>query len=221
MALIHDNLWKFVEDPIPGTTEITAAEDTRRQQRALAKICLMVKACVYPYVREAKTAREAWENLETMYDDRGLTRRLTLMRHFAGINLADCKSMDTYVGIKFVVNCAGENYKPHIEKPTCNFDSSWLTLDASSATPSEALALELVLAEEFVDHVPSDVSFSFEDSDSILGIDEPVLSGVHFSRPVALEVQIKGMSSPTVFKDCQIRFFNKQTIIHAIFRIGK
>lgn len=74
MALVHDNLWSCIEQSSPSTTGTKQdIEQSRLDQRALAKICLMVKPCIYPYIKESKTAREAWQNLEATFDDRGLS----------------------------------------------------------------------------------------------------------------------------------------------------
>lgn len=58
MALIHENLWCTIEG-YPENDATQESEKKRRDQKALAKICLMVKPCAYAYVRSAKSAREA------------------------------------------------------------------------------------------------------------------------------------------------------------------
>ncbi|CAA9994150.1 unnamed protein product [Nesidiocoris tenuis] len=88
MYLIHEQLWECVQG-----TENNAAKD----QIALAKICLSVLPTTFVHVRNAKTSTEAWENLRKAYEDRGLLRRLTLLRKLFSIKLEQYGSMETYV----------------------------------------------------------------------------------------------------------------------------
>lgn len=96
MALIHENLWYSIEGyPVDETP--TEKEKTRKDQKALAKICLMVKPSAYAYVRSAETAEEAWKKLQKAYEDKGLSRRLSLLRTLAGIKLQNFRNMEQYV----------------------------------------------------------------------------------------------------------------------------
>ncbi|XP_039313806.1 uncharacterized protein LOC105196674 isoform X1 [Solenopsis invicta] len=96
ITLIHENLWGAIEG-YPDEDTSSVAERTRKDQKALAKICLMVKPCAYPYVRSAENAREAWLNLQKAYEDKGLSRRLSLLRTLAGMKLQNFKNMEIYV----------------------------------------------------------------------------------------------------------------------------
>ncbi|KAJ8731579.1 hypothetical protein PYW07_004743 [Mythimna separata] len=69
MVLIHDDLWDCVSTPENKN------EDVKKQEKALAKIALSVKPCVFPQIRNAKSAREAWSNLQKAYEDRENARR--------------------------------------------------------------------------------------------------------------------------------------------------
>lgn len=57
----------------------------------------MVKSCTYAHVRSAKSARETWLNLQKAYEDKGLSRKLTLLHTLAGIKLQNFKNMELYV----------------------------------------------------------------------------------------------------------------------------
>lgn len=96
MALIHENLWRCI-DGYTADDSSTVNERLRLDQRALAKICLMVQPVAYPYVRTAKTAKEAWDNLCKTYEDKGLSRRLTLIRNLVRVKLENHSSMENYV----------------------------------------------------------------------------------------------------------------------------
>lgn len=96
MALIHENLFRCI-DGYDADDKTTESERTRLDQKALAKICLMVNPVAYPYVRNAKTAKEAWDNLCAAYEDKGLSRRLTLIRNLVRVKLENHASMEDYV----------------------------------------------------------------------------------------------------------------------------
>jgi hypothetical protein len=88
MLLIHEGLWGCVEG-----TETDAKKDTR----ARAKIYLMVKPSAYAHLRPATSAKEAWDNLKKVYEDKGLTRRHGLLRKLFNVKLRGCRKMEEYV----------------------------------------------------------------------------------------------------------------------------
>ncbi|CAG9104628.1 unnamed protein product [Plutella xylostella] len=94
MYLIHEDLWDCIEESSPGAPKVT---DDRKQQKALAKICLMVQPSSFSHVRNAKTGYEAWTNLKTAYEDRGLCRRLGLLRTLFGLKLELFSDMEAYL----------------------------------------------------------------------------------------------------------------------------
>lgn len=96
MALIHENLFRTIEG-YPDNDKTEQAQKDRLDQKALAKICLMVKPSAYAHVRSAKTAKEAWNNLQKAYEDKGLSRRLSLMRGLLRIRLENFATMEEYV----------------------------------------------------------------------------------------------------------------------------
>lgn len=93
LYLAHEDLWGCV---FPGSSE-SDKPDTKKDQKARAKICLMVQPHCLIHVRSSKTAREAWDNLKRAYEDKGLTRRLGLLRRLFGVRLEGYRSMEEYV----------------------------------------------------------------------------------------------------------------------------
>lgn len=93
MLLIHEDLWEFIESKV----ESASAEVSKGNLKALAKICLSVHTSAYPHVRNAKTAFEAWTNLQRAFEDKGLCRRLSLLRSLFGMKLGEFESMDKYL----------------------------------------------------------------------------------------------------------------------------
>jgi len=92
MTLIGMDVWDCV-DPPSGTI----VTDTKRDQRALATICLNVKTHCHVHLQTAQTPNQAWTNLGKAYEDKGLSRMLGLMRALLKINFSDYKSMNEYV----------------------------------------------------------------------------------------------------------------------------
>lgn len=94
MYLIHEDLWDCIEESAAGVPKVI---DARKQLRALAKICLMVQPSSFSHVRNASTGFEAWNNLKTAYEDRGLCRRLGLLRTLFGLKLEQFSNMEAYL----------------------------------------------------------------------------------------------------------------------------
>lgn len=61
----------------------------------MAKIWLSVKKLMFPYVREAATSAVAWKNLEKIYENKGLGRRLLIQLFH--IKLSNSESMNEYI----------------------------------------------------------------------------------------------------------------------------
>lgn len=88
MLLMHEDLHECIETA-------DGSKDAKKNQKALAKICLSVHNNVIQYVRGAKTPYEAWSNLQKAFEDKGLTRRLGLLRSLFSTKLGE--SMDSYL----------------------------------------------------------------------------------------------------------------------------
>jgi transposase InsO family protein len=94
MYLIHEDLWDCIQEAKPGEPKVT---DDRKQQKTLAKICLMVQPSSFSHVRNAETGYKAWNNLRIAYEDRGLCRRLGLLRTLFGLKLEQFSDMEAYL----------------------------------------------------------------------------------------------------------------------------
>ncbi|KAH9638116.1 hypothetical protein HF086_014977, partial [Spodoptera exigua] len=104
MVLIHEELWEYVEQE---------TSDDKKGNKALARIALSVQPSVIPYIRTAKSAYEAWNNLKKTYEGKGLCRKLGLLRSLFGTKLADSNSMDGYLNkIKEVAHQLSEIESP-------------------------------------------------------------------------------------------------------------
>ncbi|KAG6465891.1 hypothetical protein O3G_MSEX015473 [Manduca sexta] len=94
MTLIHEDLWDCITEECD---DVQDKDYEKKSLKALAKICLSVNAPAFPHVRNAKTAKEAWSNLSKAYEDKGLCRRLSLLRSLFSTQLVNYDSMDNYL----------------------------------------------------------------------------------------------------------------------------
>lgn len=83
MVLIKEKTWCAVKELAEG--EPAVSEEI--SQQALATICLSIDSSIYGLVRDAKNAKEAWDNLRNTYDHSGSTRKIGLLRRLTGIRL--------------------------------------------------------------------------------------------------------------------------------------
>lgn len=97
MVLMHENLW-FCVDGYPDDDQTPAKDKTRKEEKALSRICLSVKKEIFPHVSSCKTAKEAWDNLAKAFEESGLSGRLSLLRKLFSIKRENFQSMETYIG---------------------------------------------------------------------------------------------------------------------------
>lgn len=89
MNLMLEGLWKLVGDSTRGNSD--------KDNRALAKICLSVKPTCYVHVCNAKSAKEAWDNLQRAFETKGMNRKFELQRHLFGVKISNFTSMEEYI----------------------------------------------------------------------------------------------------------------------------
>lgn len=92
MYLKHEDLWDYVDGNVKPDKF-----SQKMDEKALAKICLMIKPELYVHVREAKSAKDAWQSLAKTFEQRGLMGRLSLQRQLVACKLNNFSSMSAYV----------------------------------------------------------------------------------------------------------------------------
>ncbi|XP_063616231.1 uncharacterized protein LOC134789592 [Cydia splendana] len=88
MLLTLDGLWETVEG-----TDV----DPSHVKRALARIGLSVSTACLQHIRKATTAKEAWDNLKTVFENKGLYRRVLLLRQLHRIEYKQYNCMSRYL----------------------------------------------------------------------------------------------------------------------------
>ena len=86
--LEHEELWLAV---------IGTETDAKKLIKAKSKLILMLDPIIYVHVKNAKTAKEVWDNLILAFEDSGLTRKVGLLRSLLTTNLSNCASIEDYV----------------------------------------------------------------------------------------------------------------------------
>lgn len=93
--LEHTNLWKAVEGTETDAGKISKARTT---------IILSVDSDNYVHIQETTTAKEVWDRLKTLFEDKGRMRRMGLIHQLCGTKLENCESMREYIAT--IVNAA-------------------------------------------------------------------------------------------------------------------
>jgi hypothetical protein len=68
--LLHEDLWDTIKPGVQADGIATTVNSTK-DVKARTKICLMVKSVCLPHIRNAKTAKDAWHNLQNFYEHTG------------------------------------------------------------------------------------------------------------------------------------------------------
>lgn len=150
MSLILDGLWNCV---------LATNTDSNKDQMALAKICLNVQSSCYAHVRNARTSKEAWDNLQTAFENKGLCRRLGLLRRLLRTKYEDFNSMGEYVSglISLVQQLADIDHIVDDEEvamlllgglPT-EFDPLVMGIEATHTTISSEMVKTRLLQEDY------------------------------------------------------------------------
>ncbi|KAJ2943165.1 hypothetical protein O0L34_g18874 [Tuta absoluta] len=96
MTLKLEDLWSCI-DVAEGVVV-----DVKKDTKALARISLAIKTTCIQYVRSAKTAKDAWNALCAVFEDKGFYRRVMLLRQLHRASYNSFNSMEGY--IEFIMN---------------------------------------------------------------------------------------------------------------------
>lgn len=92
--LIHEDMWDYVD----GTIDVESSEENKKMSLKIkARIVLFLDPICFAHVRETRTAKAAWDKLEAAFDDKGLSRRVGLLRKLITTKLEECPSLEIYV----------------------------------------------------------------------------------------------------------------------------
>lgn len=90
--LEHEDLWECVQPPSEDDKI-----DLKKDVKAKAKLILLIEPQNYVHVQDCKTAREVWYNLQRAFDDKGLTRKVGLLKDLVNTTLESSSSVEDYI----------------------------------------------------------------------------------------------------------------------------
>lgn len=79
-----------IVDPLTET-------DAEKLSKAKCRIVIALDESVYAHVESITNPSEMWKTLKNMYDDKGLSRKIGLLRQLITIRLENCSTMSEYV----------------------------------------------------------------------------------------------------------------------------
>lgn len=77
--------------------KVNTGESAENIKKAKNILALSVDKSLFVHISDATTAREIWTKFETMYDDKGLARKIGLLRSLISIRLENTNGMQDYV----------------------------------------------------------------------------------------------------------------------------
>jgi gag-polypeptide of LTR copia-type/Domain of unknown function (DUF4219) len=92
MVLKARKLWKYVE-----TEADASVKEKEQEQEALSQIALTVSDGVIGHIRNAKTARQAWLKICSVFEQKGLASQVFLRRKLINVKLEDSEPMQNHI----------------------------------------------------------------------------------------------------------------------------
>ena len=93
MVLKARKLWKYVDGSVVGGD----AKSQELDQDAFSQIALTVSDGVVGHIRNAKSAREAWLKICSVFEQKGLSSQIFLRRKLINVKLDESQSMQTHI----------------------------------------------------------------------------------------------------------------------------
>lgn len=93
-----DDIWmNVVEVPLNAEGTPSTSVDEAKDRKARSRLTLSMEPNLYNHIQGAKTARDIWTRLKGLYEDKGIYRRVGLLRKLTNTKLIECNSMQDYV----------------------------------------------------------------------------------------------------------------------------
>ena len=109
MSLIGKDSWEIVQGTETLAEDASAEEQRKfkkRENLALASVCLSVTTPSQIYVRSAKSAKEAWDNLQKQFEAKSLSKKIFYLRKLYSARMQ--KGTDMTEHINFVKTIADQ-----------------------------------------------------------------------------------------------------------------
>lgn len=86
-----------LEDCIKVENDVVIEKDSKKLTQAKARLVLSVDKTVYVHIRNCASALEIWNTLKKLYEDKGLMRKIGLLRTLISVRLENSNNMKSYV----------------------------------------------------------------------------------------------------------------------------
>lgn len=145
--LITKGHWKQFSLDVAALTE---EPDREKNMKALAELTLLLDPCVYTYIEECKTAKEAWNALMKSFEDSGVVRKVSLLKQWISLKYSECESMQDYVNqcliLRSKVKSAGFKIEEDVAGSIilCGLPEEFKPLVMSIETKSSDLTVDFV-----------------------------------------------------------------------------
>lgn len=93
-CLISKGYWKNIQDGLESSAN--AAEKTA-DAKALAELTLMLDPSMYSHIQDATTAKDGWDKILAVFEDKGAARKVSILKQWVTLKLTDFDSMQAYV----------------------------------------------------------------------------------------------------------------------------
>jgi len=131
-ALLIKGCWYVIEK------DVLEAKDSEADARALAEITLMIEPTNFSHIASAATAKDAWNGLLKAYEDKGITRKVELLRQLVNIKMVDYENIQEYVN-ELIMKCI------KVKTAGLNFDDELTASLLLAGLPEEYKALVLAV----------------------------------------------------------------------------
>lgn len=88
-----EGLRKYTVIDVDQLDPVSVGED----EKTLSKLIMTLDTSLFAHVKECVTNKQLWTKLKSMFDDSGVTRRISLLRTLISIRLESCSSMVSYI----------------------------------------------------------------------------------------------------------------------------
>ncbi|KAF8771309.1 hypothetical protein HNY73_018747 [Argiope bruennichi] len=108
MHFIKKDLWYYVAG---------VKEDTAKDIKALSYIVEGVSEAIFNDLRELSSGKLAWQVLAETYEDKDITRKISIMKELVNTRYTDCKDMSDYLhrAISAYQQLISTGIKPDVE----------------------------------------------------------------------------------------------------------
>lgn len=86
--------WSYVTKELSSSA---SAADIISAEKALAELTLLIDPSLYSHIEDAESAKGAWDALKNVYEDKGTSRKVSMLKQWITLKLVDCDSMQDYV----------------------------------------------------------------------------------------------------------------------------